>query len=110
MESRGEISTDEYQEQVQRLSNIPASTLQLLADADAFGSIPLRRREAFWQSLELTDDEFPLFDTPSPCPLAPVSPCLPPPDEPAVTLPIMPLGQEVLTDYSTSGLSLKRCP
>src|SRR5213075_1194379 len=30
--------------------------------------------------------------------------------EPPVFLPPMPLGQEVMTDYSTSGLSLKRHP
>ena len=41
--------------------------------------------------------------------LPPPPPCLPP-DEPPIVLPTMPLGQEVMIDYSTTGLSLKKHP
>ena len=50
--------------------------------------------------------------SPSPVPLSlQCPPCLfPSDDEPLITLPIMPLGQEVMIDYSTTGLSLKQHP
>ncbi|HZN66695.1 MAG TPA: PHP domain-containing protein [Tepidisphaeraceae bacterium] len=100
--------------QLHRRSCVPVATLRRLAEADAFGSMGLSRRQALWQVLKLKDDENPLFDenpssTPS-CLRASVPSCLPPEDEPTVTLPTMPLGQEVITDYTTAGLSLKHHP
>ena len=92
--------------QFHRATRLPVSALRRLAEADGFGSIGLTRRQALWQVMKLKDDEFPLFDSP---PLVSLSPCLPD-HEPAVTLPTMPLGQEVMTDYRTAGLSLKCHP
>jgi len=78
---------------------LPRHVLERLAEADAFGSLGLSRRAALWQVMELTDDPQPLFD-PHATQQSPV---------PAL-LPVMPEGQEVRTDYSTIGLSLKRHP
>ncbi|HEX8524354.1 MAG TPA: PHP domain-containing protein [Tepidisphaeraceae bacterium] len=84
-------------------TGISTSTLRLLAEADAFSSLGLTRRQALWQVMELSDENFPLFpdpsDTPS-CLSASVPSCLPQ----------MPLGQEVMTDYCTLGHSLKSHP
>jgi error-prone DNA polymerase len=113
VESRNKRGAFESIPELQRRTGIPVSSLRTLAEADSFGSMGLTRRQALWQVLRLKDEEFPLFDTPPAAPSclrAFVPSCLPSPDEPPVTLPPMPLGQEVLTDYSTSGLSLKRHP
>ena len=50
-----------------------------------------------WQVMKLKDDYYPLFDGLDP-------------REPAVELPKMPAGQEVMIDYATAGLSLKQHP
>jgi error-prone DNA polymerase len=89
-----------------RAARLPVAVLRHLAEADAFGSMGLSRREALWQVLKLKDETLSLFDD-TPAPLPPPSLL---PDEPAVSLPTMPLGQEVMTDYATAGLSLKRHP
>jgi error-prone DNA polymerase len=70
-----------------------------LAEADAFGSLGLSRRQAVWQTLELKDDDAPLFDSIHHSSLIPQP-----------SLPTMPLGQEVMTDYATTTLSLKKHP
>jgi len=85
--------------------------LERLADADAFGSLGLSRREALWAAKALgrvgdRDDDLPLF-TSSPRPA----------DgerersrEPEVALPPMPLGEEVINDYRFLRLSLRAHP
>jgi error-prone DNA polymerase len=128
-------------------SGLRVAVLKRLAEADAFGSMGLSRRQALWEVLRLKDEENPLFDSgergqgtgdrekqkqrdkgtegqrdkveeklvnsPS---YFPLSLCLSVPlslsstNEPQITLPLMPLGQEVMTDYSTIGLSLKKHP
>jgi error-prone DNA polymerase len=85
-------------EQFQRATGLPAKAIQRLAEADAFSSIPKSRRESVWESLVLQDEQMQLFDERH------VE------AEEPVTLPKMPLGQEVMTDYSTIGLSLKKHP
>jgi error-prone DNA polymerase len=81
-----------------RATELPRHAVTRLAHADAFGSLGLPRRPALWQTLELTDAAAPLFD---PLPEAP-------PD--VADLPPMSIQREVLTDYATAGLSLKRHP
>jgi error-prone DNA polymerase len=87
-------------------TRLPVATLKRLAEADAFSSLGLSRRQALWQVMELSDEDLPLFLDPSPeiadtsCLRASVPPCLPQ----------MPLGQEVMTDYCTTGHSLKAHP
>jgi len=83
-------------EQFHCASGLPKSVIHRLAEADAFSSLLISRRPAVWQTLALSDTQLPLFET------API--------EHAIDLPPMPLGQEVLTDYSTGGLSLKAHP
>ena len=99
-------------------TGLSVASLRILAEADAFSSLTLSRRQALWEMLRLKDEENPLFEegtkgvaATSLCPSVPLSLC---PslscNEPQVCLPIMPLGQEVMIDYSTTGLSLKKHP
>jgi error-prone DNA polymerase len=82
-----------------RATRLPVSALRRIAEADGFSSLGLSRRQALWQVMELSDEDAPLFDETS-CLCASVPACLP----------AMPLGQEVMTDYTTTGHSLKRHP
>ncbi len=84
--------------------------LERLADADAFGSLGLTRREALWAAKALgrvgdRDDDLPLFAAPAGAvPARVVS------REPDVALPPMPLGEEVINDYRFLQLSLRAHP
>jgi DNA-directed DNA polymerase III PolC len=84
--------------------------LERLADADAFGSLGLTRREALWASKALgrvgdRDDDLPLFATDGDAaPARVVS------REPDVHLPPMPIGEEVINDYRFLHLSLRAHP
>jgi len=49
-------------EQMHRLTGLPVSVMRRLAEADAFGSLGLSRREALWHVMALTDEELPLFE------------------------------------------------
>jgi error-prone DNA polymerase len=131
-------------------TGLPVIVLRRLAEADAFSSLGLSRRQALWEVLKLKDEENPLLGEvkgqrdrgiegqrdkgtegqsagseekggepasvplslrPSfPLSLRPSVPLSLPYDEPPVVLPTMPLGQEVMTDYATTGLSLKKHP
>ncbi|MEM8935131.1 MAG: error-prone DNA polymerase [Pseudomonadota bacterium] len=79
------------------------SALETLANADAFGSLGLSRRDASWavQGLDKVkgDDQLPLFAAQSAFKR-----------EEDVALPTMPLGEEVAYDYKTIKMSLKRHP
>ena len=94
-----------------RRSGLKRRALQALAAADAFASLGLDRRTAQWQVRGLHDTVLPLFlhaETG-----LPQGGNAPPPDiahEPAVLLPAMPLGEQVVEDYATLGLSLKSHP
>jgi error-prone DNA polymerase len=91
-------------EQFHRLTGLPVSAIKRLAEADAFASLPRRRRESFWDSLELHDESAPLFEsTISAHPIENQQSKI-------ENLPVMSVGQEVMTDYITTGLSLKRHP
>ena len=87
-------------EQLHRLTGLPVSVMRRLAEADAFGSLGLTRRQALWHVLRLSDEELPLWES---------ADAIDEDDIPAA-LPAMPLGQEVMTDYATGGLSLKAHP
>jgi error-prone DNA polymerase len=81
---------------------LPKRALILLADADAFRSIGLDRREALWTVRRLPDDvPLPLFETAA---------AREQPDEEAEPLPSMPLSEHVVADYQTIRLSLKGHP
>ncbi len=83
-------------------AGLAASVLETLARADAFRSQGLGRREALWAVKALGNAPLPLFAAteatgPAQC-------------EPAVALPTMPIGEEVVEDYASLRLSLKRHP
>jgi error-prone DNA polymerase len=78
-------------------ARLTRSAMLTLAQADAFGSMDLERRQALWTVMGLEDNPLPLFAA-----LSPVIVKAP--------LPTMPDGQSVAEDYVTLGLSLKRHP
>ncbi|HLL48542.1 MAG TPA: hypothetical protein VK399_17710, partial [Longimicrobiaceae bacterium] len=92
--------------QLLRAAGLPVHAVRRLAEADAFGSLGLSRRHAVWETLPLGDEELPLFDNKDEGKAAPPSSFILPPS----ALPAIPLGQEVMTDYATTSLSLKRHP
>jgi error-prone DNA polymerase len=79
-----------------RRTKLGRSSLIRLATADAFGSLGLNRRSALWHLLS-SDEERPLFAHFEH-------------DEPTPELPAMPLVQQVVADYASTGLSLKAHP
>jgi error-prone DNA polymerase len=79
-----------------RKASIPEATLERLADADAFRSIGLDRRQALWDVS--TKDQ-----------LAAIQPCNNP-DEELVPLPSMALSEHVAQDYASTSLSIKAHP
>jgi error-prone DNA polymerase len=86
--------------------------LERLADADAFGSLGLTRRQALWAVKALgrsgDQDDLPLLAAlKAPGASTPAQAGF---SEPAVTLPPMPLGEEVVNDYRFLSLSLRRHP
>jgi len=88
-------------ESLARRANLPPAALRLLADADAFGSLGLNRRQALWEARRTPSGELPLFAAARARELG---------DEPDMQLPIMPASEEVVTDYQTLRLSLKDHP
>jgi error-prone DNA polymerase len=85
-------------------SGLEAAALERLADADAFRSLGLDRREALWAVRGLDrvgdQDDLPLFALSRPERDA----------EPDAKLPPMPLGAHVVEDYRHLSLSLKAHP
>jgi error-prone DNA polymerase len=82
-----------------RVDEIPVAlaALEKLADADAFRSVGLDRRQALWQVSALADKPVALFEgNPEP--------------EAQVRLPLMTAGEHVVQDYASTGLSLKKHP
>ena len=84
-------------------TKLPLSSLHRLAEADAFRSLGLDRREALWTVRALRrvgdKDDLPLFSYTSL-----------PSHEAEIALPSMSLGQHVIEDYRTLRLSLKAHP
>ena len=88
-------------EQVAARAGLPTRGLNLLADADAFGSIALPRRAALWDVRRTPPRQLALF-------AAADAPELRTEAEPP--LPAMPMSEEVAADYQTTRLSLKGHP
>lgn len=83
-----------------RDAGIAISTLERLADADAFRSLGFDRRKALWEISALQDMPVGVFKgQPSESVL-----------ETQVELPLMTQGEHVVQDYATVGLSLKAHP
>jgi len=92
-------------EEVWRRTGVPAAALERLAEADAFRSMGLDRRQALWQVRALADTVLPLF-------AAADAGSRPRPEivEPPVALQLMRDGREVVEDYCSTGLSLRQHP
>jgi error-prone DNA polymerase len=91
-------------------TGLSPAVIERLADADAFGSLGLSRRQALWEAKALGrvgggEDDLPLFRAPAaPSPTPVVT------GEAAVDLPAMPPGEEVVNDYRFLSLSLRTHP
>ncbi len=103
--ARIEIARREGYGSVEEFANrarLHGGPLRALADADAFRSIGLDRREALWAARRLpAAPPLPLFEAANARELG---------EEPQADLPLMPLGEHVATDYQTLRLSLKAHP
>ena len=80
---------------------LPPRALRLLADADAFRSLGLDRRQALWEVRRISGDALPLFAAADARELG---------EEADARLPAMPLSEHVAADYQTTRLSLKAHP
>ncbi len=81
-------------------AGISQSAIEKLADADAFRSLQLGRREALWEVPALSDKPVGIFEG-SPSESA---------FEAQISLPFMTQAEHVVHDYATTGLSLKAHP
>ena len=86
-------------DEVWRRSGVPVAALEKLADADAFASLGLDRRQALWRVRGLGDAPLPLFAAAGAREA-----------EPAVALTPMTEGREVVEDYRSLHLSLRAHP
>ena len=85
-----------------RRAGLGPVVLQRLAEADAFASLGLTRRQALWEAKAITPAKpLPLFSGDLDGELQ---------DEPAAHLPEMTLGEQVVEDYVSTRLSLKAHP
>ncbi|WP_113653663.1 error-prone DNA polymerase [Pedobacter namyangjuensis] len=84
-----------------RDAGIQQSTIEKLADADAFRSMGMDRREALWQASALNDRPIALFKDKVADNSA---------HEAQISLPFLPTSAHVLQDYANVGLSLKAHP
>jgi error-prone DNA polymerase len=81
-----------------RRTRVPIAALERLAEADAFASIGLDRRQALWEIKALAPADLPLFTdredfTEAPTAITPMRP-----------------GRNVVEDYRSTGLTLRRHP
>ncbi|MDJ0391055.1 error-prone DNA polymerase [Roseomonas sp. E05] len=92
-------------EEVWRRVRIPPAALERLAEADAFGSLGVDRRQALWAVRGLAEAALPLF-------AAADQGRRPEPEivEAPVSLAAMREGQQVVEDYRSTGLSLRAHP
>ncbi len=92
-------------EELWRRAGVPAAALERLAEADAYRDLGLDRRQALWAIRGLADAALPLF-------VAADADRQPRPErvEPPVALAAMTEGGEVVEDYNSVGLTLRRHP
>ncbi|MBC8452053.1 MAG: error-prone DNA polymerase, partial [Rhodospirillaceae bacterium] len=86
-----------------RRANVAAPALEKLAQADAFASMGMSRRDALWaiKPLRRTMSPLPLFAAAGAAELG---------EEPDVPLPRMTVGEEVVEDYANLRLTLRSHP
>ncbi|WP_295797461.1 error-prone DNA polymerase [Mucilaginibacter sp.] len=83
-----------------RDAGVPHAALERLADADAFRSLGLDRRQALWEVSALHDRPIALFEGQPSASAAEIQ----------VTLPLMSPSEHVVQDYASTSLSLKAHP
>ncbi len=90
---------------VWRRAGVPVAALERLAEADGFAALGLDRRAALWAIRGLAETPLPLFAAADTAggPQAEAA-------EPAVALTPMTQGRQVVEDYASVGLSLRRHP
>jgi error-prone DNA polymerase len=95
-------------EEAARRAGVGRPALEALAEADAFAGMGTPRRSALWAAggVERTDD-LPLFGSAGADAAGDDGPLLP---EPAVNLPPQRVGEEVVEDYTATGLTLRQHP
>jgi len=93
-------------EEIHRRAGLSAAALERLAEADAFASLGLSRRRALWEIRGLADAPLPLFAAAD----EREAQIRPEAVEPAVRLTEMTAGREVVEDYQSVGLTLRRHP
>jgi error-prone DNA polymerase len=81
-------------------AGVPQAALERLADADAFRSLGLDRRQALWEVSSLSDSPIALFEG-QPSESA---------AEAQISLPLMTTSEHVVQDYASMALSLKAHP
>ena len=84
--------------EINHLARLTAPVLKCLAQADAYASMKLRRRDALWAVRALPPAPLPLFKAGENR------------EDPEVSLPSMAIGEEVTYDYAALRLSLKTHP
>jgi error-prone DNA polymerase len=95
--ARARVGVFDSVAQLQHAADIDPTAIHRLAKADALNSIKLNRRRATWEAMALSNIAAPLFDG------------LNKPSIPA-QLPAMREDEEVIIDYATTSLSLKKHP
>ena len=99
---------------LKRRAGLDRATLVRLAEADAFRSMAMDRRQALWDVQALKDGELPLFAAAEASPGSNLPPLEGPSSgqggEPWAELPPMGLGEHVIEDYTSLRLSLKAHP
>jgi error-prone DNA polymerase len=92
-------------EEMWRRAGVKLAALERLAEADAFGELGLDRRQALWALRGLADTALPLFAAADRGRMPRAEAV-----EPQVALSPMTQGREVVEDYVSVGLSLRRHP
>lgn len=83
-----------------RQAGVSLAELERLAQADAFRSMGMDRRQAIWEIMALSDAPQGVFQGSRPCLVS----------EPSPGLPVPSLGENMVADYSSLSLSLKAHP
>ncbi|MBX3500430.1 MAG: error-prone DNA polymerase [Alphaproteobacteria bacterium] len=82
-----------------RRGEVSRAQIEVLARADAFGSLAMSRRDVLWAAKSLRDDRLPLLDGVATADR-----------EPKVALPTAALGEQVVDDYVSLRMSLRKHP
>jgi error-prone DNA polymerase len=97
-------------EELRRRAGVTRATLVTLAEADAFRSLGMDRRQALWAVQALKEPSLPLFERAADDHPGSNLPPVEGGEEPWLDLPPVTLGEHVIEDYAALRLSLKAHP